>query len=271
MNNKSTIQSLLLACVTSLLLLVHGSTSLAQDDKAALDMQQRLEKLEELMELQRTKNDIPGLALAVVKDDKVIFSKGFGFANIENETPVDDTTGFAIGSSTKSFTSSLVAQLVAQDKMDWDDPVTKYLPEFKMNVDTGEKQITIRDLLCHRTGFTRMGILWAGGSQTRSEVIASAAKAEPFAEFQEKFLYNNVMYMTAGECAGIATGKSWDTLIEEMFFAPLGMENSNTTFADARKDSHMATGYEWDESRKEFYLKPMRNLDSIGPSGSIQL
>ena len=233
------------------------------------DFSQRLEKLEELFEEERVKNKIPGLALAVVKDGEVVFAKGFGVSNLEEKKPVDTETLFAIGSSTKSFTSTLVAMLVDEGKMDWDDPVTKYLPDFKMDVDTGDEQITIRDLLCHRTGFTRMGLIWASGSKTRAEVIEQAMGAKPYADFQEKFLYNNVMYMTSGVCAGRATDSDWDTLIAERIFKPLGMNDSTTSIIDAQKDDRLSLGYTWDKDLEEFVNLPMRNLDSIGPSGSI--
>lgn len=233
------------------------------------DFAQRLERLESLFEEERVKNKIPGLALAVVKDGKVVFAKGFGYSNLEDETPVDAETLFAIGSSTKSFTSTLVAMLVDEGKMDWDDPVSKYLPEFKMDVDTGDEQITIRDLLCHRTGFTRMGMIWASGSKTRSEVIEQAMNAKPYDDFQKKFLYNNVMYMTSGVCAGRAMDSDWDTLVAERIFKPLGMKDSTTSIIEAQKDPRLSLGYTWDTDHEEFINLPMRNLDSIGPSGSI--
>lgn len=243
----------------------------AQQDTSdqANDFSQRLEKLEKLFEEERVKNKIPGLALAVVKDGEVVFAKGFGYSNLEEKKPVDTETLFAIGSSTKSFTSTLVAMLVDEGKMDWDDPVSRYLPDFKMDVDTGDQEITIRDLLCHRTGFTRMGLIWASGSKTRAEVIEQAKLAKPYADFQEKFLYNNVMYMTSGVCAGRATDSDWDTLIAERIFKPLEMKNSTTSIIEAQKDDRLSLGYTWDNDQEEFVNLPMRNLDSIGPSGSI--
>lgn len=240
-----------------------------QNTTSAQDFEQRLEKLGELLESERVKNKIPGLALAVVKDGEVVFSQGFGHSNLAEQKPVDEETLFAIGSSTKSFTSTLVAMLVDQGKMDWDDPVTKYLPDFQMDVDTGDEVITIGDLLSHRTGFTRMGLIWASGSKSRAEVIQTAAQAKAYAKFQEKFLYNNVMYMTAGVCAGRAMDSDWDTLVADRIFKPLGMDASSTTIRVAQNDQRLSLGYMWDKDNQEFIHLPMRNLDSIGPSGSI--
>jgi CubicO group peptidase (beta-lactamase class C family) len=250
------------------LLVLHPTSLVAQQDQAD-DLKIRLQRLEELIEADRVKNHIPGLALAVVKDGKVILAKGFGHSDLDDMTPVSPDTLFAIGSSTKSFTSTLVAMLVEDKKMDWDDPVTKYIPDFEMDVDTGEKEITIRDLLCHRTGFTRMGLIWASGSKSRSEVIQQAAKAKPYEDFQSSFLYNNVMYMTAGVCAGKAVDSDWDQLIAERIFRPLGMEDSSTSITVAQKDPNLSLGYMWDKDNEKHIHLPMRNLDSIGPSGSI--
>ncbi len=233
------------------------------------DFAARLVALEELLEEERVKNKIPGLAIAVVKDGEVVMAKGFGFSDLEAETPVDSETLFAIGSSTKAFTSTLVAMLVDEGKMDWDDPVTKYLPDFTMDVDTGDQEITLRDLLCHRTGFTRMGLIWAGGSKTRDEVIKQAALAKPYSDFQKDFYYNNVMYMTSGVCAARVMESDWDTLIAERIFGPLQMNDSSTSITVAQKDSRLSLGYTWNKDKEEFTLLPMRNLDSIGPSGSI--
>lgn len=244
---------------------------LAQADVAQEtdDFAARLVALEELLEEQRIKNKIPGMAIAVVKDGKVVMAKGFGLRDLEAKKAVEPETLFAIGSSTKAFTSTLVAMLVDEGKMDWDDPVTKYLPEFTMDVDTGDQEITLRDLLCHRTGFTRMGLIWASGSKTRDEVIKQAATAKPYSEFQKDFYYNNVMYMTSGVCAGRAMESDWDALIAEKIFGPLEMNDSSTSISVAQKDPRLSLGYTWNEDKEKFTLLPMRNLDSIGPSGSI--
>ncbi|HEY93291.1 MAG TPA: beta-lactamase family protein, partial [Dehalococcoidia bacterium] len=167
-------------------------------------LEQRLERLVEQLEQQRQALHIPGMAIAVVKDDEVILAQGFGVADIEKETPVTPQTIFAIGSSTKAFTATLVGMLVDEGKMDWDDPVTDYLPYFTLDIESEDEnaEATIRDLLSHRTGFCRMGLLFASGELPREEVLHAATAAEPFTGFREKFYYSNVMYMAAGVAAG---------------------------------------------------------------------
>jgi CubicO group peptidase (beta-lactamase class C family) len=235
------------------------------------ELQQKLDLLVEQLEQQCQTHHVPGMAIAVVKDDELILTHGFGIANIEKETPVTPETIFAIGSSTKSFTSTLVGMLVDEGKMDWDDPVTEYMPYFQMNVDSDNEsdEPTLRDVLSHRTGFTRMGLLFASGQIPREEVLLDATKAEPYVPFREKWYYSNVMYMSAGVAAGKAEGTDWDTLVTERIFEPLGMNSTTTSVTQAENDSRLASGYLWDEDLQAYEYKPMRNVDNIGPSGAI--
>lgn len=253
------------SCAMLLLSQFAGAAAQAQDD----DLQARLEQIEKRFEEERVKNHIPGLALAVIKDDKVILAKGFGHRDLENEIPVTPDTHFAIGSSTKAFTSTLVAMLVDDEVLEFDSPAEKYIPGLKMQVDTGDESITFRDLMSHRTGFTRMGVLWAAGKTTREEVIEMAGQAEPVDDFRDKFHYNNVTYMMAGYGAGKATDSDWDTLVKSRIFEPLGMGESNTTISDAQKNPKLSKGYVWDVDREIYKELPMRRLDNIGPAGSI--
>ena len=180
-------------------------------------------------------------------------------------------TIFAIGSSTKAFTSTLVGMLVDEGEMGWDDPITDYLPYFSLDVESDNEnaKITIRDLLSHRTGFVRMGLLFASGEIPIEEVLHDAIAAEPWAGVGESFYYSNVMYMAAGVAAGEAAGTDWDTLVAERIFEPLGMASSSTSIINAQEDSRLSLGYLWDEDQQIYEHKPRRNVDNIGPSGSI--
>lgn len=238
---------------------------------SAPDLQQRLDLLVDELEQQRQTHHVPGMAIAVVMDDEVVLTHGFGLADVEEETPVTAETIFAIGSATKAFTSTLVGMLVDEGKMDWDDPVTEYVPYFQMDIaSTNESdEITLRDVLSHRTGFTRMGLLFASGQIPIEEVLLDATKAEPYVSFREKFYYSNVMYMSAGVAAAKIESTDWDTLVGERIFEPLGMNSTTTSVTEAEKDSRLALGYLWDEDLQDYEYKPMRNVDNIGPSGSI--
>jgi CubicO group peptidase (beta-lactamase class C family) len=135
-------------------------------------LEHRLDRLVDQLEQQRQTLHVPGMAIAVVKDDELVLAHGFGMANVEKETPVTPETIFAIGSSTKAFTSTVVGMLVDEGTIDWDDPVTKYIPYFQMNIESDNEsaEITLRDVLSHRTGFTRMGLLFASGQILIEEV-----------------------------------------------------------------------------------------------------
>jgi CubicO group peptidase (beta-lactamase class C family) len=234
-------------------------------------LEQRLDRLVEQLEQQRQTLHIPGMAIAVVKDDEVILAHGFGVADIEKQTPVTPETIFPIGSSTKPFTATLIGMLIDEGKMGWDDPVTDYIPYFTLDIETEdeEAEVTIRDLLCHRTGFVRMGLLFASGEIPREEVLLAATAAEPWVEFRQKFYYSNVMFMAAGVAAGKAAGTDWDTLIANRIFEPLGMNSTSTSISQVQTDPRLSLGYLWDEDLQDYKDKPMRNVDNIAPAGAI--
>jgi len=234
-------------------------------------IEQRLDLLVTQLEEQRQTLHIPGMAIAIVKDDEIILAQGFGVSDVEAETLVTEETIFAIGSTTKAFTSTLVGMLVDEGKMDWDDPVTDYLPYFTLDIDSEDEtaQVTIRDVLSHRTGFTRMGLLFGSGEIPREEILLDATAAEPFAPFREQFYYSNVIYMSAGIAAGVAAESDWDTLIDERILEPLGMDSTTTSIIQAQEDPRLALGYIWDEDLQAYKHKPMRNVDNIAPAGSI--
>ena len=241
----------------------------ASGDSAADTLEQRLAVLEQRLEEERQKHHIPGMAIAVVHDGQVVLARGFGLRDLENNLPADQHTLFAIGSTTKAFTSALIGMLEDDGIVAFDDPVTRHIPEFNLAVDTRGQPVTIRDLLCHRTGYTRMGLLWAGGGMNRDEVLQAVARAEPMKPFRKAFQYNNVMYMVAGQAAGRATGSTWEDLIAGQIFGPLGMKQSSTSITAAAEDEHLARGYRWNEDLETHQHLPMRNLDLIGPAGSI--
>jgi CubicO group peptidase (beta-lactamase class C family) len=261
----------LIVVILILLTLVTSCAACVSTPTVIGSLEQRLDRLVEQLEQQRLALHIPGMAIAVVKDDEVILAQGFGVADIEKETPVTPETIFAIGSSTKAFTATIVGMLVDEGKMDWDDAITDYLPYFTLDIESEDEtaQVAIRDLLCHRTGFCRMGLLFASGEVPREEVLLAATAAEPWTGFNEEFYYSNVMFMAAGVAAGKAAGTDWDTLVAERIFEPLGMESSSTSVSQAQTDSRLSLGYLWDEDLEAYKYKPMRNVDNIGPAGAI--
>lgn len=241
-------------------------------DPSAIEMRPltlRLKDLDYRLQQARKQFHIPGLAIAVVKKDELIFAQGYGFRDLDERLPVETDTLFAIGSVTKAFTATVIGQLVSQGKMDWDDPVKNYLPYFKLHPDAADTQVTIRDLLCHRTGYSRMGMLWAGGKTTQEEILKAAIKAKPLAPHRETFLYNNVMYLAAGACSEVAAGTDWHNLVQNSLLQQLGMHDTTTRYADVQADTRLAKGYVWDKDVQNQRQLPMRNIDNVSPAGSI--
>ncbi len=261
----------LLVFLLVFLLLLPACSTPVSPPAQQVTLEQRLDRLVEQLEQQREAFHIPGMAISIVKDDEIILARGFGVENMETQTPVTPETVFAIGSSTKAFTSALVGMMVDEGKMEWDAPITDYLPYFELEVksDYESAQITVRDLLSHRTGYTRMGLLFASGEIPREEILQAATAAEPFSGFREKFYYSNVMYMAAGVAAGKVAGSDWDTLVAKRILEPLGMNITSTSINEAQQNPHLSLGYLWDENMQEYEYKPMRNIDNIAPAGAI--
>lgn len=238
------------------------------------DLAARLERLSTRLEAARVQHHIPGMAVAVVEGDEVIFAEGFGFADLETKRPVTPETVFAVGSTTKAFTSALVAMQIDAGKLAWDDPLSKHLPELGLRprpAKEGEPtpEPTLRDALCHRTGFTRMSLLWASGALSSSEVLAQASGAEPLAGFRERFLYNNVVYGAAGEAAARSAGTTWAELLQSRLLDPLGMTSTNVTIEAAQADPRRAVGYRYREVSEVHEALPMRSIGSVPAAGAI--
>ena len=228
-----------------------------------------LELLCELLDQRRQEQRIPGMALGIVLEGELILARGFGHRDVEQKLPVEPDTLFAIGSSTKAFTATAIAMLVEEGRMAWDDPVREHLPEFQLSDPTANEMVTIRDLLCHRTGLTRMPYLWAANAVPRDAVIRQVREAELYRPYHSAFLYNNVMYLAAGMAAGNAAGTSWEELIETRILQPLGMTSSYTRLRDAREDLRIARGYLWEEEEDDWRLLPYREVHAVSPAGAI--
>ena len=233
------------------------------------ELKERLEILSQQLEEKRKEFHIPGMAMAIVKGDKVIFAKGFGVSDLETQKPVKADTVFGIGSTTKAFTATLIGMLVDDGKMQWEDPITKYLPSLKFNMKNQDEVITLRDMLSHQTGFTRFNLLYANGEVGREEILQAATKAEPWAGFREKFLYNNLMYSAAGVAAAKSENTDWDSLLEERILKPLRMKNTTSRYDIVHQNSKLSKGYMWLEEQSKHKKLTMHDVTNIGPAGAI--
>ncbi len=210
---------------------------------------------------------VPGIAIAIVKDDSVVFSKGYGVRTVGSTDAVDPTTLFAIGSSSKAFTSALVAMAVDEGKMRWDEKVTHYLPSLQLNDLYASRDLTIRDALSHRSGLARGDLMWYVAGFSREEILRRVRYLEPSWGFRALFGYQNIMYLAAGEAVAKAQGASWDDLIARRIFQPLGMGASSTSITALAGKPNVATPHA--EQDSAVIAIPWKNIDNIAPAGSI--
>jgi CubicO group peptidase (beta-lactamase class C family) len=215
--------------------------------------------------------EVPGLSLAIVKDGKVVVAKGYGVRKLGDPAPVDENTLFGIGSNTKAFTAACLAILVDEGKIAWDDPVYQRLPAFQMFDPYVSHEMTIRDLLTHRSG---MGLgegdllfFPNNTTYTREEIIHRLRYMKPASSFRSRYAYDNLLYMTAGQIVPAVTGTSWDDFVRQRIFTPLGMSNSNVSTAAFRPGDNVA--YPHSKINDKLQVIAFQNLYNAGPAGSI--
>jgi CubicO group peptidase (beta-lactamase class C family) len=212
---------------------------------------------------------VPGAAVAIVRDQSVVYIKGFGVREMGKSDPVTPDTLFDIGSCTKAFTSAAIAILVDQGKMQWDGKVNEYIPFFHLRDPLADENVTISDLLTHRTGVPPTDLLWyVFPEASREELIRRLAYAHSNVGFRTKFQYQNMMYVAAGYAVGQVTHSTWDDFVRASIFQPLGMNASDTSSLDAEKSPDHASPHE-ENPDGSVKVIPWRNIDNAGPAGSI--
>jgi CubicO group peptidase (beta-lactamase class C family) len=178
----------------------------------------------------------PGLALAVVRDDRVVLAKGYGVRTAGKSEPVDEHTLFSIASCSKAFTAAALAILVDEGKLRWEDKVTQHLPGFQLYDPYVTRELTVRDLLCHRSGLPTFGgdLVWYHTTYGRADVLRRLRHLRPTTSFRSAYGYQNILFLAAGEVVPAATGTAWDDFVRERVFRPLGMTGATTSIADLR-------------------------------------
>lgn len=227
---------------------------------------QKLEKkISEYLEVSRA----PGVAVAVVTKDKVLLSKGYGYRNLEKKQVVDANTLFAIGSTSKAFTTALLGVLEQSHKLSFDESPRKYLSDLNFYNDQLNSELTIKDLICHRSGLPRHDYSWyLFPTEDKDSLLARVAYHEPFTDIRTAWYYNNFAYLIQGLIAEELTEQTWEENIAEKFFKPLEMSRSNTDIYALQRDKNRATGYQWKQFKN---VEPMDyfNIAAIGAAGSV--
>ena len=231
------------------------------------NIEKKLDKLKKYVKGMMKDAKVPGLAMGIVKDGKVIFARGFGYRDLEKKLPVTTKTLFAIGSCTKAFTTMAIGMLVDKGKVEWDKPVRDYLPAFTLKDEYITANMTVRDLVTHRSGLPRHDALWYGSPFIRKELFDRLRYLDFSAGFREKYQYNNLMFMTSGYLVGQVTNSRWEDFIAKRIFELLGMTDSNFSVEDSRKSADFARPYAIEDEKVKKI--PFRNIDEIGPAGSI--
>ncbi len=208
-----------------------------------------------------------GFAIAVIKDGKVTYAKGFGQRDLKSNQRVTSKTLFAIGSSTKSFTVTSLGALVDQGKLDWDKPVRTYLPDFQLMDQFATERMTPRDLVTHRSGLPRHDRMWLNSPFTRQEIYERLRYLEPNKDFRTTYQYQNLMFMTAGYLAGHVAEMPWEDHVRKVIFEPLGMSSTNFSVSTMEKAADHSQPYTL--VKDQIREMPFRNIDTIGPAGSI--
>ena len=243
-----------------ILVLVFGSLSVAAQDAP-------LQGFDDYVNKAIKDWEVPGVAIAVIKDDKIVFAKGYGVRELGKPEKVDENTMFAIGSSSKAFTAAAIAMLVDDGKLKWDDPATKYLPGFQLFDPYVTREMTVRDLLTHRVGLERGDQLWYATDYSRDDILRRIRFLQPSSSLRSKFGYQNIMFLAAGEIIPSVTTKSWDDFLNERLFTPLGMKETNTTIRLLKGKNNVAAPHQM--AGDKFQPVPYRLIDNIGPAGSI--
>jgi len=238
------------------------STINAQNDQRIVEIEDQLNEI-----LIATK--AAGYAVAVVEGNKTIYAKGFGYRDYENKIPVDENTLFAIGSSTKAFTSAILGQLENDGELSLNDKPSKYITDLNFYNDDMDNSITIKDLMSHRTGLPRHDWSWyLFPTKSKDSLMQRIQHQEPFTGIREKWHYNNFMFLLQGIVAERVTGKSWEDNIRDRFFKPLKMTRSNVSIDELLKSSNAAIGYGLKKDSiitKSSYYR----ISGMSPAGSI--
>lgn len=214
--------------------------------------------------------DVPGVAVSIVKDGEVVVAKGYGVRRLGEETPVDEHTLFGIASNTKAFTATAIGMLVEEGKLDWDKPVIEYLPWFRLSDPYVTGELTVRDLLVHRSGLGLGAgdlLWWPETTYDRKEIVRRLRYLPLATSFRSAYAYDNVLYIAAGEVIEAVSGETWEQFILHRILEPAGMEDARFRNKEIHKEANVAAAH----ARVEGTLQEIQPFtsDKTNASGGI--
>ncbi|MBR9990662.1 MAG: serine hydrolase [Gemmatimonadetes bacterium] len=211
--------------------------------------------------------EVPGLAIAVIRNDSLIYARGFGVRELGGSGAVDEHTMFAIASTTKAMTVAALGMLVDEEQISWDDRVSDHLPAYQLADPFIAHELTIRDLLTHRSGISRSDNLWIAGPFDRTEVLRRARYLPASSGFRSEYGYHNVMYIAAGELVGAVSGLGWDDFLQQRLFHPLDMSRTTTRATVVETRDNVSSSHTMVDGRVQVVER--RNYDNIGGAGAV--
>lgn len=214
--------------------------------------------------------DVPGMAIAIMRNDSVIFAKGYGVRDLKAGGQVDANTVFGIASNSKAYTAAALGILVDEGKLNWNDKVTKHLPWLQLYDPYVTQELNIEDLLSHRAGFRTFSgdLLWYNTTFSRREILERARHLQPAYSFRDGYGYSNIMFIAAGEVIEAVSGQKWEDFIKQRFFAPLGMNRSYTSVNELAGKDNVASPHGNDENNKPYPTK-FTAWDNWNPAAGI--
>ncbi|MEZ5424983.1 MAG: serine hydrolase [Pyrinomonadaceae bacterium] len=232
-------------------------------------LQEKLDEIDAYAEQARKDWNVPGMALAIVKDDKVVLAKGYGVQKLGTDDGVDENTLFAIASNSKAFTTASLAILIDEKKIGgWDDKVSKYLPEFRLYAPYVTEDLTIRDLVSHRVGLDTFSgdLLWYETTYSTDEVLRRLQYLKPVRGFRAGFGYQNLMFMAAGRIIEKVSGKSWGEFVKERILRPIGMNRTTTSIKDIKDNAAFPHN---ESGGKGMHVLHRGNVDSAAAAAGL--
>src|SRR5580700_4363628 len=254
--------------ISALILVLMGFAPAALAQDAGIDS--KLQGFDSYMEQTLKDWNTPGMGVGIVVNDKLVFAKGYGYRDYEKKLPFTPTTLSQIASNSKLFTAVAAGMLVEEGKLTWDKPVRESVPTIQFYNDQLNNNVTLRDMLSHRTGVTRHDLIWFKSPFTRKELFEKLKYLEPREPMRETFLYNNLMFSAVGYIIELKSGKTWEQFVRERIFAPLDM--NTTAYAISDMTQHPDHGVPFREKRDSFELYKIPYYEDTGgvaPAGGI--
>jgi len=235
-----------------------------------LDVAKKLEGFDSYMEQILKDWNTPGIGVGIVVNGKLVFAKGYGYRDFTKKLPFTSKTLCPIASNTKLFTAVAAGMLVEEGKLTWDSPIRESVPTIQFYNDQLNSNVTLRDMLSHRTGVTRHDSIWFKSPFTRKELFERLKYLEPQQPMRTTFLYNNLMFAGVGYIIQLQSGKTWEQFVREKIFTPLDMTSSTFTIADMLKSSDHGVAFREKRDSFELYQIPYyEDTEGVAPAGAI--